>query len=231
MTLGNRIAHYRKKLGLTQEALAQEFGVTNQAVSKWESDQTCPDIQLLPQLADFFGISMDELFGRERVQQTLAADLDGLSWPDDGILRVVVYEGRKLICGGKAARDFSLKCNKNVQEVLSCVSVTCGDVQGNVFSNLNVRCGDVGGKADAGTSINCAAVGGNADAGTSIFCGDVSGHVDAGSSVTCGNVLGNVDAGSDVTCGNVEGSVDAGGNVRCGSVAGDVDAGGKVHIG
>lgn len=64
MTLGNRIGQYRRKLGMTQEALAQRLDVTNQAVSKWESDQCCPDISLLPKIADIFGITMDELFGR-----------------------------------------------------------------------------------------------------------------------------------------------------------------------
>ena len=39
MTLGNIIAQYRKKMNITQDALAQQLGVTNQAVSKWESDQ------------------------------------------------------------------------------------------------------------------------------------------------------------------------------------------------
>ena len=38
MTLGTNIANYRKKLGLTQDALAQKLGITNQAVSKWESE-------------------------------------------------------------------------------------------------------------------------------------------------------------------------------------------------
>ena len=63
MTLGNTISKYRKTLGITQEALAQQLEVTNQAVSKWESDQCCPDVMLLPRLADIFDITIDELFG------------------------------------------------------------------------------------------------------------------------------------------------------------------------
>ena len=66
MTLGNRISYHRKKLGLTQEALAKQLDVTNQAVSKWEADLCCPDVMLLPKIADIFGITVDELFGRER---------------------------------------------------------------------------------------------------------------------------------------------------------------------
>ena len=65
LKLKDTICFYRKKQGLTQEDLAQRLGVTNQSVSKWESAQCCPDISLIPQLADIFEISIDELFGKE----------------------------------------------------------------------------------------------------------------------------------------------------------------------
>ena len=48
MIIGSKIAFNRKKLGITQDALAQKLEVSNQAVSKWESDQCSPDISLLP---------------------------------------------------------------------------------------------------------------------------------------------------------------------------------------
>lgn len=60
-TIGNRIAKYRKAKGLTQEALANLMGVSSQAVSKWETDASCPDISALPQLCRVLGISTDEL--------------------------------------------------------------------------------------------------------------------------------------------------------------------------
>ena len=62
-TLGKRIVHHRKKLGLTQDQLAERLGVTAQAVSKWENDQSCPDIAMLPKLASIFGITTDVLLG------------------------------------------------------------------------------------------------------------------------------------------------------------------------
>lgn len=62
-TLGKRIAANRKRLGLTQEKMAEQLGVTAQAVSKWENDQACPDIAMLPKLAEIFGVSTDALLG------------------------------------------------------------------------------------------------------------------------------------------------------------------------
>ena len=62
-TLGKRIASHRKRLGMTQDRLAEQLGVTAQAISKWENDQSCPDIALLPKLAEIFGISIDMLLG------------------------------------------------------------------------------------------------------------------------------------------------------------------------
>ena len=61
MTIGKRIALLRKEKGLTQEELANHMGVSPQAVSKWENDQTCPDISALPKLARLLGVTVDEL--------------------------------------------------------------------------------------------------------------------------------------------------------------------------
>lgn len=60
-TLGRRIAALRREKELTQDALAEVLGVSPQAVSKWENDQTCPDISLLPKLAQELGVTVDEL--------------------------------------------------------------------------------------------------------------------------------------------------------------------------
>ena len=60
-TLGSRISDYRKRANITQDQLAEKMNVSPQAVSKWENDLSCPDISLLPQLADLFNVSIDEL--------------------------------------------------------------------------------------------------------------------------------------------------------------------------
>ncbi|MBQ4564409.1 MAG: helix-turn-helix domain-containing protein [Lachnospiraceae bacterium] len=62
MELGKKIKSLRLQKGVTQETLAGELGVTAQAVSKWENGTTLPDIQLLPTLSVYFGVSIDELF-------------------------------------------------------------------------------------------------------------------------------------------------------------------------
>lgn len=69
MKINEQIAVLRKQKGVTQEELAVAIGVTNQSVSKWESAQCCPDIQLLPALADYFEVSIDELMGHETVKK------------------------------------------------------------------------------------------------------------------------------------------------------------------
>lgn len=68
-TMGKRIVANRKRLGITQDRLAEQLGVTAQAVSKWENDQSCPDITMIPKLAELFGISADELLGMEKKEQ------------------------------------------------------------------------------------------------------------------------------------------------------------------
>lgn len=60
-TIGKRIAALRREKELKQDELAELLNVSPQAVSKWENDQSCPDISLLPQLARILGVTVDEL--------------------------------------------------------------------------------------------------------------------------------------------------------------------------
>lgn len=59
--IGKTIKLLRKKRCITQERLAEHLGVTAQAVSRWESEQCYPDIEMLPGMADFFDVTLDEL--------------------------------------------------------------------------------------------------------------------------------------------------------------------------
>jgi len=231
---GERIAAYRKEQGLTQEGLAQKLGVTNQAVSKWESDQCCPDIMLLPALADVFGVSLDELFGRTVPEEKTAPEkaedtvyVDGLPWPDDDDLRAVCYVGHRLVdhadMGGRhigiggllnismGGSGATLRFSGSVRDIHSAfgVVVESGTVGGDVHAEDGVECGDVGGSVTAGDGVSCGDVGGSVRAGDGVNCGSVGGSVAAGDSVNCGNVEGDVRAGDNVTCGNIGGDVQA----------------------
>ena len=232
MSLGSTILKYRKTLGITQESLAQQLEVTNQAVSKWESDQCCPDVMLLPRLADIFGITIDELFGREPKEKPVQT-VAGLPWPDDGNLRGVLFHGWELVGHGVGPK-LKLFFNRNVDgDVCSDFSVVCGDVAGSIEAGGYVQCSGIGGYVEAGGSVECeGAVDGYVEAGGNVACGDVSSYVEAGGNIACGNVRGGyVEAGGDVACGDVVGGyVEAGGDVTCQNVTGHVDADGEVHI-
>ena len=62
MKIGEKIKALRKEKNISQESLGKVLGVTFQAVSKWETSTTAPDVSLIPSIASFFGVSIDELF-------------------------------------------------------------------------------------------------------------------------------------------------------------------------
>lgn len=77
MEIGNQIKALRLARGVTQETLAEKLGVSAQAVSKWERGATLPDVQMLPELSAYFGVTIDALFALtdetrlERIQNML----------------------------------------------------------------------------------------------------------------------------------------------------------------
>ena len=62
INIGRTIARERRRAGVTQEALAAHLGVSKAAVSKWELGQSLPDVSLLPRIAAYFSLTLDELF-------------------------------------------------------------------------------------------------------------------------------------------------------------------------
>ena len=67
LLIGERIKKYRKNKEMTQDALAQALAVTPQSVSKWECGDGYPDITLLPTIANFFEVTVDELIGNDEI--------------------------------------------------------------------------------------------------------------------------------------------------------------------
>ncbi len=250
--LGSNIMTLRKAHGLTQEQLAAALGISFQAVSKWETGNSCPDISALPLLADLFSVTVDQLIGRVPLmdlpeepeeQPTVEPEKGGqapelsLPWPDDDSFYMVLFHGHTLI--GSEVEDlrekktrFEFQYEGPAQNIFSDFSVQVdGDVEGSVKAGTSVSCGDVGGDVDAGTGVNCGDVGKGVKAGGGVDCGDVGENVTAGGGVDCSDVGGSVSAGGNVDCSDVGGNVNAGGGVDCSDVGGSVYAGTKVDCG
>ena len=93
-SMGKRIMQLRKEKGYTQEQLAEMMGVSAQAVSKWENDVSCPDISILPQLAEKLGVSTDELLGVKPIEPKVVI-VDGQNKKDGDGSFSVSWDGAK----------------------------------------------------------------------------------------------------------------------------------------
>ena len=225
--MGARILRRRKEKGLTQEALANQLGVSNQAVSKWEGDVCCPDLQLLPLLADTLELSLDELFGRESMAKTAQkAEADSqilpiaveLPWEDDDAIHAVLFQGHRLL----QPKQGSLFRHDKYDEIRKTVELHFSGTAQDIYSDFSVVCTDstISGSVRAGDGVTCTDVGGDVTAGDDVTCGNVGGDVSANDSVRCGEVKGNVRASDSVTCGDISGSVSAE-RVRCTKAGGE----------
>ncbi len=87
MSLSENIKFMRLAMGISQVALSGALGVTKQCVSNWENDNILPSIEMLIRLADFFGVSTDELLGRA---SGTSVSLDGLSPDTQAHIRSII---------------------------------------------------------------------------------------------------------------------------------------------
>ena len=216
MTIGSKIAFYRKKLGITQDALAQKLEVSNQAVSKWESDQCCPDISLLPLLADIFSTTIDELFDRKVSSEEPALNVP---WEDDDTLHVAVFHGKTFVGRSEICNEMTFQYEGPA------LNIDCA---------LNLHCGAVSGNVTAGGSVDCDDVHGSVNAGGNITCDDIDGDVYVGGSITCDVIEGSANAGGNITCDEICGAATASGNIYCDEINVDSPSGqsrsdGKSH--
>lgn len=88
-TIGQNVAYYRKKTGMTQEELSEKMGVTAQAVSKWENDLSYPDLECVGRLANILGVSVDELIHGEEAHRSV--QVVGTDDPGKRILVISVH--------------------------------------------------------------------------------------------------------------------------------------------
>lgn len=225
------IRNKRRSSGISQEVLAESLGVTVQAVSKWETGLSCPDIVMLPKIAEYFKISLDRLFFGDEAED-YTDSLKGI--PDDGRFRIVQCVGNKVL--GKSEYKEKEKIGLIIPdterrelsfEVWGSADIE-GDIGGHVDAGAGVCCGDVGAHVHARGGVNCGNVECHVDAGGGVNCGNVGAHVDAGGGVNCGNVGANVQSGGDVKCSSIGGDVEAGDSVSCTSISGNVNCGGNV---
>ena len=238
------IREKRKLLGISQERLAEVCGVTVQAVSKWETQASLPDISTLPLIVDFFGISMDYLFfGKEVEGKDVTASKSvpnecQLPFADDGILRVVQYHGKRLLQAANLANatyiplcipEWPENTNVSIEEWGS-ISAE-GDINGSVKAGENIECCNVNGNAAAGGCISCEDISGSASAGRDLECGDISGNVTAGKDLSCNDIDGNASAGKNLSCNDVGGSASAGGDLECNDIGGHANANGTINSG
>ncbi len=237
LKIGEQIANLRKKRELTQEELAKILGVTNQAVSKWESNKCCPDIELLPVIAETFKCSIDTLFGTDKAFREGGNTYElcsELPWADDEIIRGVICKGKKILdIQSGVMHKFTFEYIGEAKSVKShCNLSILGNVSGDCNAGHNISVGGiVSGGCQSGHSI---AVGGNVSGGCqsrhSIAVGaTVNGAVACGNTVECkGNIIGDVE-GQNIT---VDGDVTSKkiiGNVNCKTLKCD-DVEGEVKI-
>ena len=260
MELGRKIAFYRKNLNITQDALARQLGISNQAVSKWETDQCYPDLELLPRIADIFGITLDELFDREPT--TGAATASGSS-PDAAPskqctdpLSTENLPGAESLQGAANPQNtgnlpweddgklravlFLGQSLVQEQELEKRFGKICKEFtfcyEGparDIVSHFNVSCEEVGGSVTAGGNVSCCGVGGDIAAGAYVECEEVSGDIAAGAYVECGCVGGSISAGAYVECEDVNGtgSITCGSYIECGDITGNITCGSYIECG
>lgn len=229
--LGNQIIQLRKDKGITQETLAGILGVTMQAVSKWENDTCCPDMGLLIPLADYFGVTIDYLFGRSVAYASV------LDLPTDSKLRIIQYRNGRVLRQNEWDKNVNIKLPIAAEdipgrtislEVWGNVAVE-GDICGNVNAGAQVKCGNIEGKVNAGGQVNCGNIEGGANAGGQVNCGDVGGDACAGGAINCGCIEGNVQAGGAVKCDEINGDVRCEADIECNEINGKVECKGSIY--
>ena len=238
------IRQRRRTMDISQETLADYLGVSVQAVSKWETNASYPDITLLPKIAEYLKIDINALFLGTEAEPAILGEL-----PDDNVLRIVqclgktvlrreVYDPNKTIMleipdNGIDTLNVEIWGSAGIDgdvsgAVTAGSTVSCGNVCGAVNAGNAINCGNIGGGVNAGDSVNCGNIGGGVSVGDSVNCGNVGGGVSAGDNIYCGDVGGDAEAGKDLYCGNIERNAKAENDIHCKKIKGDAECGGNI---
>lgn len=154
-------------MNLTQEQVANKLGVSYQAVSKWEVGANTPDIALLPDIANLFGVSIDSLFSDNIDEFAEALSLA----KDDDVIRVMQMKGKKVIKVTTAISPdappieiaFPRNCNDRTQyfkvEVYGHV-ISDGSINGDVICHQNIECSQINGDIKSDGDISASMVNG-----------------------------------------------------------------------
>ena len=225
------IRQRRRTMDISQETLADHLGVSVQAVSKWETNASYPDITLLPRIAEYLKTDINALFFGEEAESAAINDL-----PNDGRLRILQCIDGKILSREEYDQNRRIKLeipNKNVVslnlEIWGSADID-GDIGGAVNAGGGINCGNIGGEAISGGGINCGNIhGGEVTSGGAINCGNIKGDATSGGSINCGNVDGTVTAGSDINCGDIHGNASSGHDMYCGNIEQNAKAENDIH--
>ena len=129
--ISENIARLRREAGMTQEKLASALGISTQAVSKWENGTTMPDVTLLPLIADQFGVSVDELYGRKREQD---GRIDPSALPQEAYRAVIGCLGRAFHFDDRTPEAAADAIQSDLKKDPKCQSMFCRANYGTVYA-------------------------------------------------------------------------------------------------
>ena len=235
--IAKNIVFFRKRLRLTQEELASKFSISFQAVSKWESGSSIPDINFLPLLASTFNITIDELF-QEQMEDNIITK--------ENTITIVVYDGKqvinqfdatttpaKVVLSGKP-KDLISYANLEVKENLSVEGgVTC---HGKLTAD-RINCGGLTCKADmVADQVNCGGltVGGNIVVDRMSSGGATIKGIMTADKISCGGLICASDLnGHHIECKDkisVQGNISCQGEIRANVINGIINKDNSVGV-
>ena len=222
--ISETIRALRQNKGINQEVLADALSVSTQAVSKWETGASIPDVLMLPRIAGYFGVTTDHIYFGGETPPAAAVSSEPASvplFPDDGVLRVVQFMGGEMLSAEEAksgkvielalseAAALAESTEKQIvipTEIHGSAAIN-GIINGDVKAEGDISCGTVNGNVGAHGSVNCRTVNGGAASGKDLQCTTVNGNIQAAGNVTVEKVVGNVSAGGDIRSADISGDL------------------------